>query len=556
MKKFAVLLLAVAMAFMFNGTSFADLNDGLIAYFPFDGNPRDMVSGNLGLEYGGIHYVEGMVGRAASFDGVNDYIDFESDGLIIDTANNNYSIAGWYKPESGNGYINVIGTEAGIYYSGPSMFWYGVTNKLLFYCGRTVTPVTPDISIEPNKWYHFVGISNNDKTLKLYINGVYVGSGSYTTHVNSPVNFFRIGGKDNQNRYVKGSLDELRIYNRSLSEAEILELYQNDYIYLSSITENYDIFPPTLSISGTYYSGTQTVPNTWIGADDPIGQECNEKFIQTDSNGIFTKTWDTTNVKPGIYQLLLYTNKAKAQISIPLIANSRFEKYYEAGNININVGRLLTAGFYKDPITFSCSFVSGDCQVLKPTLTQMKEDLKEFKTFMFDWHANFWYDVASNSVNQVAGAGVLTCFVPSGITQATTCPASITFLTASAAKSAVKSFAHTSIDYSDLSEKDKELAHLTVDISSTVYSFIVFSSGGGVQNALEVESASFQAAKTLSYVEVVEDSEINLLSTNTTNTSGVFIVAERTDGTVAVIAIYNKAKPKAMPWIPLLLLDD
>lgn len=41
MKRFVMLLLAVAMVFMFGGASFADLNDGLVAQYLFNGNAND-----------------------------------------------------------------------------------------------------------------------------------------------------------------------------------------------------------------------------------------------------------------------------------------------------------------------------------------------------------------------------------------------------------------------------------------------------------------------------------------------------------------------------------
>jgi hypothetical protein len=58
------------------------LSDGLVAYYPFNGNANDESgTGNNGTEYGGVTYGNGITGKAASFDGkMNEYI------LISDSA--------------------------------------------------------------------------------------------------------------------------------------------------------------------------------------------------------------------------------------------------------------------------------------------------------------------------------------------------------------------------------------------------------------------------------------------------------------------------------------
>ena len=49
--------------------------EGLVAYYPFDGNANDQTpNGNNGTEQGGLNYVSGVTGQAASFDGVDDLI--------------------------------------------------------------------------------------------------------------------------------------------------------------------------------------------------------------------------------------------------------------------------------------------------------------------------------------------------------------------------------------------------------------------------------------------------------------------------------------------------
>jgi hypothetical protein len=64
---------AMVLSAALSGNVLADLNDGLVAYYPFNGNAKDESgNGNNGRENGGIKYVNnGVVGTAASFDGVS-----------------------------------------------------------------------------------------------------------------------------------------------------------------------------------------------------------------------------------------------------------------------------------------------------------------------------------------------------------------------------------------------------------------------------------------------------------------------------------------------------
>ena len=80
-------------------------------------------------------------------------------------------------------------------------------------------------SSEMNKWYHVVG-TYDSKEMKIYVNGKLEGtSGVQSGPINYPDRiFFSIGAykDDNEDFVHKGMLDEVRLYDRALSEKEIL----------------------------------------------------------------------------------------------------------------------------------------------------------------------------------------------------------------------------------------------------------------------------------------------------------------------------------------------
>ncbi len=79
MKKIMVIM--TVLAFVFSGTAYADLNDGLVAYYPFNDNDESG-NGNDGIEHGGINYVEGIIGTASQFNGTGSYISVQDNGSL------------------------------------------------------------------------------------------------------------------------------------------------------------------------------------------------------------------------------------------------------------------------------------------------------------------------------------------------------------------------------------------------------------------------------------------------------------------------------------------
>ena len=79
----------------------ADLNNGLVAWYPFDGNASDMSgNGNHGTVHGATLGIDrnGRANRAYSFDGVNDYIELESlKGDNFRFAFSNVTLSAWIK---------------------------------------------------------------------------------------------------------------------------------------------------------------------------------------------------------------------------------------------------------------------------------------------------------------------------------------------------------------------------------------------------------------------------------------------------------------------------
>lgn len=71
-----------------------------------------------------------------------------------------------------------------------------------------------------NRWTHLAA-TYNGSTQRLYVNGVEVGSRSQNGAITLSSGALRIGGNSVWGSYFRGYIDEVRVYNRALTQAEI-----------------------------------------------------------------------------------------------------------------------------------------------------------------------------------------------------------------------------------------------------------------------------------------------------------------------------------------------
>ncbi len=238
MKK--VLLSALACGYLVAG-----INDGLVVHYEFEGNANDSSgNGNNGTEYGGVEYVDGIMGKAGSFDGVGSYIRKNNFSINI---KNDFTISTWINtnenPEWYNPIFSIHSGEEGFANYGDKhiSLWLSEPLRVIGY----QTPKNEDngnysqaeIS-NINTWYHII-YTEVDGIQKIYINGIDTTSNKKRDtesgliisngflEIGAPNFWGNNGGWSENGRGKKwnGLIDDLRIYDRALSEDEIKELY-------------------------------------------------------------------------------------------------------------------------------------------------------------------------------------------------------------------------------------------------------------------------------------------------------------------------------------------
>jgi hypothetical protein len=186
--------------------------------------------GTDGTLFGGPLWINGRIRGALQFDGQATYVECGvGENLNITDV---ITVAVWVNTsDSGNGEINS--------YLMKGEFTYGIrhttSNNIEFYIysdgfHRALTPVTEAFN---GQWHHLAG-TYDVLAMKLYIDGELMATTQYSGVINRDNNYLLNFGRNNQGdsnnqwRY-EGALDDIRIYNRVLSQQELQDMLSPEF---------------------------------------------------------------------------------------------------------------------------------------------------------------------------------------------------------------------------------------------------------------------------------------------------------------------------------------
>ncbi|MHA2329511.1 MAG: LamG-like jellyroll fold domain-containing protein, partial [Candidatus Hodarchaeales archaeon] len=212
----------------------------------------------------------GKFGNGGSFDGSNDYIEVP-DSTTTNVTGSQLTVAGWYYFDTVSGRNTHLIRKYNS--SGGYVVNLGTSGNVGFYIYNGVTYVPSGSSAVPaDQWTHVVGTyDNNQNLVRLYINGTLVSSANADGDISSSSGGNLLlgyqGWQASDNYTLDGSMDEVRIYNRALSPAEIRQLYNwaprpSAYWKMDESSWNNDCSTDTVFDSSSNGNDTVSCPNT------------------------------------------------------------------------------------------------------------------------------------------------------------------------------------------------------------------------------------------------------------------------------------------------------
>lgn len=218
----------------------------MTAWFPLDETAGTSSADLAGVSNTGTHFnnptpVPGEVDGALNFDGVDDYVEAaDHSELNFDTGD--FSIDAWITADNVSGIRPIVEKRSALPTHGYSFFLYNGNLYLQLadasgtddYCTSAPTSSCTNygtaVFVADGNWHHVaVTVTRNDTAgIRFYVDGALAATENPASRPGSLTNSapFRIGNKTiDGNSVFKGTIDELELFNRALSDAEISSIW-------------------------------------------------------------------------------------------------------------------------------------------------------------------------------------------------------------------------------------------------------------------------------------------------------------------------------------------
>jgi hypothetical protein len=201
-------------------------DSSLVGFYAFNGNAYDYSDNtNNGSNSGAVATTDRFGNTNGAFYFMGDgsaYISIpDSPSLDI---TNCITLTAWFKT-AGGGYAQPRILTKGVYQLGLEDT---SSNPQIFFDIQPISPgvvTSTNVSLNLNNWI-FVAGTYDGQYMKIYTNGVIAGQISQTGSIGTNSEPVGIGmNLDDDSDYFNGDINDVRIYNRALSQAEIQQLY-------------------------------------------------------------------------------------------------------------------------------------------------------------------------------------------------------------------------------------------------------------------------------------------------------------------------------------------
>jgi hypothetical protein len=197
---------------------------GLVAAYGFEESTGTTVAdrsgtGNTGTLTGPAWTATGRFGSALNFDGVDDRVVIaDANSLDLTTG---MTLEAWVRPTAAGGVWRSAVAKNGTGTVAYNLYANRNTNRPAVEInngGLRIANGTAQLPL--NTWSHIAG-TYDGTTLRLYVNGTQVGTGTFTGSLLTTTGQLWIGGNAVWSEWFAGTIDEVRVYNRVLTAAQI-----------------------------------------------------------------------------------------------------------------------------------------------------------------------------------------------------------------------------------------------------------------------------------------------------------------------------------------------
>ncbi len=202
---------------------------GLLGYWQLDENSGTIASDLSGNGHNGTwngsgnHFATGKVGLfAGQFNGSDDYVSINT---WPSSSHEPLTIGGWFNVLGGGNYMAGLVDKNARF----SLFSNAANGAIEVFAGGAISCGYDELwanskMLVGSGWHFIYATIDSANKVSIYYDGI-LDSSKFFCGVPEGSNLMNLGLNPNGNRYFNGQIDDVRIYNRALSAAEIAAIY-------------------------------------------------------------------------------------------------------------------------------------------------------------------------------------------------------------------------------------------------------------------------------------------------------------------------------------------
>jgi hypothetical protein len=196
---------------------------GMVAWWPGDGNPNDIIGGHNGTISGGVTFVPGMVAHAFDFNGTNGSVNLNPN--LLPTGSAPRTVDFWFNARSAApDHEMFFHGDAGLHNAwGVDVNGLSPYNTVLIQVFTWSDDMFFDSGVPLDTWMHIAVTYDGNVTVKSYINGVLKSTKTLSSPLTTATTYAAIGHRP-LSGYFNGLIDEVEVFDRPLSQTEIMTI--------------------------------------------------------------------------------------------------------------------------------------------------------------------------------------------------------------------------------------------------------------------------------------------------------------------------------------------